>query len=79
MEHAIKTLRDKRKWTQKQFADELERLTGVRVGIAMIGHVENFIRNFSYADCVEIERAFKIPVAKIRTPESLLRTSSRAA
>jgi transcriptional regulator with XRE-family HTH domain len=66
-----------KKWTRKQFVEELERKTGVSISTTMLGHVERGYRYFGGKVAVAVEKAFKIKVSAQRAVE--ISTEDRAA
>jgi transcriptional regulator with XRE-family HTH domain len=71
----VLAFRLKQGWTRKQFIDELEARTGIRISKQMLGHVETGTRYFGGKVSAAIEQAFGIKVTDQRAVE--LRSESR--
>lgn len=76
-ENPVLAFRLAKRWTRKQFVDELEQRTGVSISTKMLGHVERGYRYFGGKVAVAVEQAFKIKVSAQRAVE--LSHESRAA
>jgi transcriptional regulator with XRE-family HTH domain len=68
-QNPILAFRQAQEWTRKQFIDELEARSGIRISKQMLGHVETGTRYFGGKVSAAIEQAFGIKVTDQRAVE----------